>query len=112
MRKFEVIEDNGGGLILAVFNSEGKVDYIHSGYEYTQGQLQIDLEALRNGDNPTNDWDGNCGGLEWEYGTDPQAIYNNIISYEYGWEIVVDNDGIYPEKMGSAAHDEFNIPIE
>lgn len=37
MRKFEVIEDNSGGLTLAVFNTEGKVDYIHSGYEYSQG---------------------------------------------------------------------------
>lgn len=112
MKKFEVIEDNGGGLTLVVFNSNGKVDYIHNGYEYNQGQLQDDLEALRNGDNPTEDLDGNCGGLEWEYGTDPQAFYNNITSYEFGWEIVADNEGIYPEKMGSAALSEFNISME
>lgn len=112
MRKFEAIEDNGGGLTLAVFNAEGKVDYIHSGYEYMQGQLQNDLEALKNGDNPAEDWDGNCGGLEWEYGTDSQVLYDDITSYEYGWKIVADNEGVYPEKMGCAAHKEFNIPIE
>ncbi len=112
MRKFEVIEDNSGGLTLVIFNTEGKADYIHSGYEYIQGQLRDDLEALRNGDNPVEDWDGNCGGMEWEYGTNPQEIYNNIKSYVYGWEVVADNDGIYPEKMGSAAHEEFNIPME
>lgn len=33
MRKYEVIEDNGGGLTLVVFNKNGKVDYLHSGYE-------------------------------------------------------------------------------
>lgn len=112
MKKFEVIEDNGGGLTLAVFNTEGEVDYIHSGYEYTQGQLQNDLEALKNGDNPAEDWDGNCGGLEWEYGSDPQSIYDNITSYECEWQVVADNEGIYPEKMGSAGHVEFNILME
>lgn len=112
MRKFEVIEDNGGGLTLAIFNAEGKVDYIHSGYEYIHKQLRDDLEALRNGDNPVEDWDGNCGGMEWEYGTNPQTIYDNITSYEYGWEVIADNEGIYPEKMGNAAKIEFNISIE
>lgn len=34
MRKYEVIEDNGGGLTLVVFNENGDVDYLHSGYEY------------------------------------------------------------------------------
>lgn len=34
MRKYEVIEDNGGGLTLVVFNNNGIVDYLHSGYEY------------------------------------------------------------------------------
>lgn len=112
MRKFEVIEDNGGGLTLVVFNAEGEVDYIHSGYEYTQGQLQNDLKALKNGGNPVEDWDGNCGGLEWEYGTDPQAIYDDIKSYEYGWEVVADNECLYPEKMGGAALSEFGIRTE
>lgn len=113
MRKFEVIEDNGGGLTLAVFNTEGNVDYIHTGYEYVKkGQLVKDLEALKNGDNPAEEWDGNCGGLEWEYGNDPQAIYDNIVSFDCGWEIVADNDGIYPDKMGCVASIEFDIPME
>lgn len=112
MKKFEVIEDNGGGLTLVVFDAEGKVDYIHSGYEYVQGQLKNDLEALRNGDNPVEDWDGNCGGSEWEYGTNPQALYDDITSCEYGWKIVADNEGVYHEKMGCAAHEEFNILME
>lgn len=102
MKKYEVIEDNGGGLTLVVFNEDGKVDYLHSGYEYgTSGSLLNDLESLKNGANPTTDWDGNV--------EDPQAVYDNLTSFEYGWEIVADNDGIYPDKMGSAACLEFGI---
>ena len=49
MRNYEVIEDNGGGLTLVVFNKNGKVDYLHSGYEYGKhGRLICDLEALKN----------------------------------------------------------------
>lgn len=48
MRKYEVIEDNGGGLTLVVFNSNGIVDYLHSGYEYgTSGRLMDDIQALK-----------------------------------------------------------------
>lgn len=105
MRKYEVIEDNGGGLTLVVFNKNGKVDYLHSGYEYEKhGRLICDLEALKNGDNPVADWDGNED--------NPQAVYDNIVSFEYGWEIVADNDGMYPDKMGCAACFEFGIKKE
>jgi hypothetical protein len=105
MRKYEVIEDNGGGLTLVVFNNNGIVDYLHSGYEYgTSGRLMDDIQALKNGDNPATDWDGNED--------NPQAVYDNIVSFEYGWEIVADNDGIYPDKMGCAACLEFGIEME
>ena len=40
MKKYEVIEDNGGGLHLVVFGVGGNVEYLHSGYEYgTSGRL-------------------------------------------------------------------------
>lgn len=63
-----------------------------------------DIQALKNGDNPATDWDGNED--------NPQAVYDNIVSFEYGWEIVADNDGIYPDKMGGAACLEFGIEME
>jgi hypothetical protein len=100
-KRYQVIEDNGGGLTLVVFGGSGNVEYLHDGYEYNPGQLQQDLKALRDGDDPANDWEGNA--------EDPQAMYDNITSYEYGWEIVADNDGIYPDKMGAAARIEFNV---
>lgn len=38
MKKFDVIEDNGGGLALVVYN-DGRtlVDYIHTSYEFDKG---------------------------------------------------------------------------
>lgn len=101
IKRYQVIEDNGGGLTLVVFGSNNNVEYLHDGYEHNPGQLQQDLKALRDGDDPANDWEGNA--------EDPQAMYDNITSYEYGWEIVADNDGIYPDKMGAAARIEFNV---
>lgn len=102
MKKFEVIEDNGGGLTLVVFGNDGNVEYLHSGYEYgTTGRLINDLKALKNGDNPSVDWDGNSD--------NPQVEYDDMTSYKYGWEIVADNDGLYPNKMGNAACIEFGL---
>jgi hypothetical protein len=100
---YQVIEDNGGGLTLVIFDAQDKVVYLHSGYEYNSkpGQLQADIEALKHGDNPVTDWDGNE--------EDPQAMYDNITSYEYGWKVVADDKGIYPDKMGAAASREYGI---
>ena len=59
MKKYQVIEDNGGGLTLVVFDENGHVEYLHSGYEYgTPGRLLEDLENLKSGDNPVVDWGG------------------------------------------------------
>jgi hypothetical protein len=97
---YKVIEDNGGGLHLVVFE-RGKVIYLCSGFEYgTRGRLLDAIQAIKDGDHPIKDgWDGNDD--------DPKASYDKIISYEYGWKVVADNDGIYPDKMGSAATIEF-----
>lgn len=97
MKNYEVLEDNGGGIYLAVFTDEDKekVEYLHAGYEFgPSDRLSDDLEALRNGDDPAKDWDGNA--------ENPQELYDQLTSYEYGWEVIADNDGVYPEKMGAA----------
>jgi hypothetical protein len=103
-RSFEVIEDNGGGITLFVFDDSGKVEYAHTGYEYHVGQLTDDLKALAKGSNPAEDWDG--------AEEDPQRMYDQMISYKYGWKIVADNDGIYPEEMDEAAMLEFKVDID
>lgn len=101
---YKVIEDNGGGLHLVLFEDD-KVVYLHSGYEYDPGQLTEDIQALKDGQHPINNyWDGNDD--------DPQASYDYIIKFEYGWAIVADQDGVYPDKMGGAARLEFIEAIE
>lgn len=113
MKKFEVIEDNGGGLALVVYDENGKIEYIHTGYEYNPGQLSEDLKVLENGGNPAKEWDGNelHSMPEME---EPEEL-ESWFPWEQknvGWEVVADNDGIYPEKMGSAARLEFGIERE
>ena len=112
MKNYKVIEDNGGGLTLIVSAENGEtIEYIHTGYEYNPGQLKEDLENLKNGDDPAKDWDGNAmkdeeiiaemddpEDLESWFPWDQKGI---------GWEVVADNEGIYPEDMGVAAKEEF-----
>ena len=104
-KKFCVIEDNGGGLTLVIFddNESDKVSYLHTGYEYIIGQLTNDLIEISNGSDPST-WDG--------YEENPQEIYDNITSFDYGWEVIADNDDIYPEAMGTAGRIEFGIRRE
>ena len=110
MKKYMVIENNGGGLALVVFAENGEtIDYIHTGYEYNLGQLSEDLENLKNGDDPAEDWDGN------ELGSELPKDFESWFPWDQkgiGWEVVADNDGIYPEDMGSAAQMEFGIEEE
>lgn len=107
MKNYKVIEDNGGGLTLVVFAQDGEtIEFIHTGYEYNQGWLAENLEALKSGDNPGEDWDNNELGSE-----NPKDLESWFPWNEKGieWNVVADNDGIYPENMGEAAKIEFGI---
>lgn len=100
MRKYQVLEDNGGGLTLAVFDEYDNVTYLHSDYEYNPGQLTEDLMRLKVGDIPERDWDGNV--------EKPQEFYDDLIKYiPISVKVVADQDGIYKELMGNAAYHEF-----
>ena len=110
MKKYYVIENNGGGLALVVFAEDGEtIEYIHTGYEYNQGQLTEDLEALRAGENPVTDWDGNE--LEETDLDNPEDLesWYPWADKGIGWEVVADNDGTYPDDMGAAAKAEFGV---
>ena len=95
-RNYQVIEDNGGGLHLAVFEN-GNVVYLHSGYEYVQGQLLCDIIALQ-GEDDVSEWDGNTD--------NPQQEYDDLMD-GYGVEVIADTNGIYYDLMGAAGGREF-----
>lgn len=96
MKKYEVYESNAGNLILIAYNEDGRADYIHTGYEFVPGQLKQDLQALANGDDPVDDWDGN---------EIDDYTAEKVAEAENGklGELVADNDGIYLNHAGYAA---------
>ncbi len=103
--QWEAIEDNGGGLHLAVIEDNYCI-YFASGYEHTDGNLSRDIAGLRAGDHPVRDgWDVVSDG-------NPDDMYSVLISHEYGWQVVADQDGVYPDRMGAAARREFKVEPE
>ena len=107
MKKFNVIEDNGGGITLITFDKNENIDYLHTGYEYCPGQLQDDLKELER-NVPIEFWDGNdLYTLNTGNPEDMESWFPDTEKGQ-GWNIVADNNGIYPEVMGTAALIEFN----
>jgi hypothetical protein len=104
---YQVIEDNGGGLHLAVFDSDGdECIYYASGLERLPvADVQEILQALRDGAHPVDD--------DWESdlpdGYAPQQLYDELTSYEYGWEIIADESTTYPDRMGAAGRTAFGL---
>lgn len=96
---WKVIEDNGGGLTLIVENTEGYVFYKHSGYEYCEGSLRADIEALENGSYP-GDWDGN------EIEGSPVDFRNIYDQYGCGYNVIMDDGIIFITCMGQAGWQE------
>ena len=95
--RYEVIEDNGGGMYLFVFDDTDQAVLGIENIEYcTPGYLTPPLDMA-----DVTGWDSQLD--------DPQAVYKNITSYEFGWAIVADQNGIYPHQMGRAAQIVYQI---
>lgn len=112
---FEVYEDNAGGLTLFVLNENGTPVWGHSGYEYTPDDLPEiirDVQGLDSLDE-LEFWDGNgmYDGSQFtawdEIEGGIQAAYDSLEGDEWT-EIVADQNGQYPDKMGTAARKAFN----
>lgn len=117
IKKYEVIEDNGGGLYLIVFGDDGNVEFMADGYEYradTNG-LMDDIQSLKDGADPIADGWG-WGLMDSDRPENPQEMYESNFTTESrlngGWAIVADNDGIYPEAMGGSAMRSFGIEVD
>jgi|GEM_PF-2499219 hypothetical protein len=104
---YQVIEDNGGGLSLWVWNND-KLIFGHVGYEYLSTNadtgLVPDLNALDAGDN-TSSWEGNDA---------TQEDHDSLTDSEYGWKLIAEGGTgkdrtLYPDQMGRAAEIAFGI---
>ena len=102
---YQVLEDNGGGLHLAVFSGDECI-YYASGLEHLPvADVQEMLQALRDGAHPVDDgWESDLPD-----GYTPQQLYDEFTSYEYGWEIIADETSIYPHHMGVAGRMAFGL---
>lgn len=101
MKKFQAVEDNGSGLYLFVFDDDGNITWGHADYGYNPGELINDIQLIKDGADPENEWESNM--------EDPKMVYEFILSHGEAYGVVADNDGIYPEKMGAEAMYEFGI---
>lgn len=89
MKKFDVIENNGGGLALVVYTDDRTlVEYIHTTYEYYPARLIDDILDILGGADPFAEWDGNeieeeeqrC--FEYWYNSDHENIGWCVIANE------------------------------
>lgn len=101
MKKFQAIEGNAGDLYLFVFDENGKVVWGYERYEYNPGELVYDIQLIKDGADPENEWESNM--------EDPKMAYEFILSHGEAYGVVADNGGIYPKNMGIEAMYEFGI---
>ena len=98
--RVEAIEDNGGGLHVAVIRG-GTCTHFFSGFEHGGDSAPIMQKELQSAaEDGVRGWDGNA--------EDPQASYDYYQSSQYGYKLIAEwDDGelwVYPEAMGNAGH--------
>lgn len=92
---YQVIEDNAGGMYLFFFQNDKVILGIENIEFVTVGDLDnVTLDEAKT-------WDSQLD--------NPQEDYDNITSYDFGYNVVADQNGIYPDKMGRAAQIVFGI---
>lgn len=94
INEYQVLEDNAGGLYLFFFDCG-----VILGLENIENAEPGDLDGITFED--ARRWDGQM--------ENPAEVYSNITSYEYGCEIVADENGVYPQRMGRAAQRVYRI---
>ena len=113
MKKFYVLKDGGGGIILIIKDENDKPIFVHSDYEFhPYPDLLIDLEHLLSGDNVSS-WDGNDLTAEHNRDKDVEAMVELAIAQ---YPLVADNDGVYldpcPKGNRGTAEEAFGVTEE
>lgn len=112
--KFEVYEDNAGGLFMVILDGECNPIRIFEGWQYCDGSLADALEQLKDDPTAYECWESDLmERLADEHETLglPEITINEMYAELDGEAIslVADSDGIYPERMGTAASLAFGI---
>jgi hypothetical protein len=71
---YKVYQINNGDYVLITTDDGGSIDYYHT-YDGLD-QLKADVEAIKSGDVPAEDWDGNADNNAW--GLTAQELYDQI----------------------------------
>lgn len=101
---YAVIEDNAGGLHLAVFRGNRCIWY-GGGYERNLDRLREDILALQDGSDPVSEgWESDL-----PEGYTAQEVYDDLTGCDYGWSIIADEVDIYPDYMGVMGRIAFEI---
>ena len=93
---YQVIEDGGGSVYLFVFAEDGQVIHGIGNLEYAQpGELDnLDVTDVAG-------WEGHLD--------DPQDGYDSLTGFPFGWQVIADQNGRYPERMGRAGQILFQV---
>ena len=107
---FQVMEDNGGGLYLVVFNEDREIIYMSTNFEYNQGELTsalIEISDKTQSEVKTiiSSWETSYDENSW----DIMDEYEKLTQDKIGVFTIVDNQNIYPALMGNAGCIEFKI---
>ncbi len=107
---FKVMEDNGGGLYLVVFNEDLEPIYMSTNFEINKGELTNALTEISN-ETPSqiktiiSSWESSYDENSW----DIMEEYKKLTTDKIGVFTIVDNQGIYPALMGNSGCIEFRV---
>ena len=112
---FQVMEDNGGGLYLVVFNENQEIIFLSGEYEYehtilTNALIDISNKTIDEAKSIVNSWKTNINNFnDNRSDLDYTSVYEKLTQDRVGCFIIIDNQNIYPALMGNAGCIEFKI---
>lgn len=112
---FQVMEDNGGGLYLVVFNEDREIIFLSGEYEYehtilTNALIDISNKTIDEAKSIVNSWKTNVNNFNDDRSDlDYTSVYEKLTQDRVGVFTIVDNQGVYPDLMGNAGTIEFRI---
>lgn len=116
MRKFYIIENNGGGIEMFVTAEDGNhFEGWFANYEFNGVRLGYDIGNIILGDDNIMMWEHN---FIWEFDSQDEACHeiNRILEDTDNNTVIAEYDGdaytIYPARMSSLALEIFGMGVE